>query len=277
MAILSDSERRAFLDDGFVVRPGLVPPAACEEACAQLSRRIEAVAREYQEGRRDEFHFLRQMKPSRDRLEVFWDLSSGGPAGRPAAEWERYVMRVGHALHRDDPVFARVCLWPEVVDAMSELLEGPLRVLQSAVIYKQPKSDAVFFRPHQDAWYLPCSPPDLALAFVALDDCDEENGCLEVTPGSHKHGLTAKLELGPDDFIVHGSPDPALAAAPRRVLPMRRGDVAFVHGLAYHASGPNRSPRPRRSLITHVAGPALRLDPMSWLQPPPGGFLPFSR
>lgn len=275
MAAVTAAERLQWEEEGWFVREGAIPVEAIDEATAQLSRRILEVADEYLAHRRSEFDFFKLMPSSLERFEAFWDLSDGGPAGRPREEWERFVMRVGHSLHQHDPVFARLCRAPAAVDALRELLPAPVAFVTTAVIYKQPSSSAVFFRPHQDAWYLPASPPEhLALAFVALDDCDAANGCLEIAPGTHKAGLQMKLEMGERDFIAHGTPDPRLAALPTIKLEVPRGSLAIVNGLTYHSSASNRSPGPRRALISHVLSGAAKMDPLSWAQPPPDGFIP---
>ncbi len=38
---------------------------------------------------------------------------------------------------------------------------------------------------HQDQYYLHVRPGTCMAAWLALDPCDEENGCLRVVPGSH--------------------------------------------------------------------------------------------
>lgn len=87
-------------------------------------------------------------------------------------------MRVGHALHRD-PELGMLCRAPEVIERLRSLFGSRVRYLHSAVTYKQPYSDLVQFGLHQDAAYLPTSPETLTRTFIALDDMDEENGCLE--------------------------------------------------------------------------------------------------
>ena len=44
---------------------------------------------------------------------------------------------------------------------------------------------------HQDNAYWQCAPPNLVSIWIALDDADEENGCMNVIPGSYSEGLAA--------------------------------------------------------------------------------------
>jgi Protein involved in biosynthesis of mitomycin antibiotics/polyketide fumonisin len=108
-------------------------------------------------------------------------------------------------------------------------------------------------------------------AWLALDDCDEENGCMRVVPGSHSWPVlcTTKADttISFTDVTV-----PIPEGQEVRPVRMRAGDVLFFNGSLVHGSYPNTShDRFRRSLIGHyIAGeaekvggfyhPALRLD-----------------
>jgi ectoine hydroxylase-related dioxygenase (phytanoyl-CoA dioxygenase family) len=124
---------------------------------------------------------------------------------------------------------------------------------------------------HQDNFYLRAQPGTCIAAWMALDDCDEANGCLQVVPSSHAWPLLcsqkANTNLSFTDVTV---PIPAEA----QVLPvvMEAGDVLFFNGQIVHGSYPNTTQnRFRRSLIGHyIEGqaeqvaqfyhPALRMD-----------------
>ena len=95
-------------------------------------------------------------------------------------------MRVGHGLHLADPEFGALCREPAIVSSLAQLVPRPVKLIQSAVVYKQPGDQLVQFGSHQDAWYLTTDPESLVLAFVPFDDTDGDNGCLEVVPGSHR-------------------------------------------------------------------------------------------
>ena len=124
---------------------------------------------------------------------------------------------------------------------------------------------------HQDNFYLRVQPGTCMAAWLALDPCDEENGCMQVVPGSHALPVLctqrADTTLSFTDVTV---PIPAgLSPVP---VPMDAGDVLFFNGSLIHGSFPNTSAdRFRRSLIGHyIAGeaekvggfydPVLRMD-----------------
>jgi hypothetical protein len=105
---------------------------------------------------------------------------------------------------------------------------------------------------------------------MALDPCDEENGCLEVLPGSQDWPVLCTIPADTSqsftDMTVPLPEDTELVP-----VIMEPGDVLFFNGSLVHGSKANRSDRFRRSLVGHyIEGdarecalwyhPALRLD-----------------
>ncbi|HZH97923.1 MAG TPA: phytanoyl-CoA dioxygenase family protein, partial [Fimbriimonadaceae bacterium] len=104
---------------------------------------------------------------------------------------------------------------------------------------------------HQDQYYLRAQPGTCIAAWLALDDCDEENGCMRMVPGSHRWPLlcTEKADIS-QSFTDVTVPIPD----DQEVVPalMKAGDVLFFHGMTVHGSYPNKSSdRFRRALIGH--------------------------
>ena len=101
---------------------------------------------------------------------------------------------------------------------------------------------------HQDLVNYPieAAGTDLLTVWVPLTDATEEMGCLQVVPGSHKGGLETHCPPDTDDPIVRkaaGGGIPEALVGPREgvPLPMRAGDVLFMHRLTKHASLSNVS------------------------------------
>ena len=104
---------------------------------------------------------------------------------------------------------------------------------------------------HQDNFYLRAAPGTCMAAWLALDPCDEENGCMRVVPGSHDWPILCPIEADTAaSFTNITVPIPkSMEAVP--VL-MNAGDVMFFNGSLVHGSYPNTSEnRFRRSLIGH--------------------------
>lgn len=113
---------------------------------------------------------------------------------------------------------------------------------------------------HQDNYYLQVQPGTCLAAWLALDDCDEENGCLRVVPNTHDIP-----ELCPEQADTSQSftdvTVPVPEGLPSEAMVMKAGDVLFFNGQLIHGSFPNDSEsRFRRSLIGHyIVGEAEKV------------------
>lgn len=112
---------------------------------------------------------------------------------------------------------------------------------------------------HQDQRYLRVQPGTCMAAWLALDDTDEENGCLQVVPGTQEMDLLCPITSDRSkSFTKETVPVPPGHEV--RDLPMRAGDVVFFNGQLIHGSGPNRSERFRRILVGHyIVGEAEKV------------------
>lgn len=104
--------------------------------------------------------------------------------------------------------------------------------------------------PHQDNFYFMLDPPLALTMWLALEDVDEETGCVRYVRGSHREGLRPHgrtQTLGFSQAITDfGTPaDRAGAVA----FPARAGDLLVHHAMTVHWAEGNRSPdRSRRAL-----------------------------
>jgi ectoine hydroxylase-related dioxygenase (phytanoyl-CoA dioxygenase family) len=124
---------------------------------------------------------------------------------------------------------------------------------------------------HQDNFYLRVQPGTCMAAWMALDRCDESNGCMQVVPGSQDWPIlcTEKADTAVSftDVTVPIPPGQEV-----RAVRMEPGDVLFFNGSLVHGSYPNTATdRFRRALIAHYIDgaaqkvakfyhPALRMD-----------------
>ena len=102
--------------------------------------------------------------------------------------------------------------------------------------------------------------------WLALDDVDVANGCMQFIPGSHTQGIAAHRHLYDDPMVsalVIDDVDPA-AAVP---VPLRAGGATFHTQRTMHHTGPNRTDRRRRAYAIEVQLPPVELDtpiPKPW-------------
>jgi hypothetical protein len=155
-----------------------------------------------------------------------------------------------------DHPFQRDRLYGEVIFA-SPMPDLIVQLLKTEPVFH---SDQLFFKPprhgspkayHQDNAYFLMHPDDhVVTAWIALDDVDEENGCLRYIDESHLGPILPSVEVPgvPHDL----TPDPSLYDIKKESLArVKKGGVVFHHSKALHMSGPNHSPRWRRGYATH--------------------------
>lgn len=145
------------------------------------------------------------------------------------------------------PAFRALAEDPRLLDRIESLI-GPDFNLQHSKLNMKPAKVGSIVDWHQDLAYFPHTNDDLVTTLIYLDDATEENGCLQVLPRHQHH------------FFDHTGPDGKFAGMIREDLSDGRfgkpvslaapaGSAIFMHCITPHASLPNRSSRPRRTLI----------------------------
>lgn len=169
--------------------------------------------------------------------------------------------------------------WDET--SLDWLLDSRLDTVMTELLGKSPYAvqTMLYFKPagargqalHQDQFYLRVKPGTCIAAWMALDPCDEENGCLQVVQGSQDLPVlcTEKADISVSFTDVTVPVPEGMKVVPIR---MDAGDVFFFNGSVIHGSYPNVSKdRFRRALIGHyIVGdaeqvahyyhPVLRMD-----------------
>ena len=152
-------------------------------------------------------------------------------------------------MHRWDQTSLRWMLEPRVCAALAQLLGETPYAVQTMLYFKPAGARGQAM--HQDQFYLQVQPGTCMAAWMALDPCDEENGCLRVVPGTQDLPvLCTERANTADSFTDTTVPIPE--GKPIVPVIMQPGDVFFFNGSLIHGSGPNYSTdRFRRSLIGH--------------------------
>lgn len=177
-----------------------------------------------------------------DRKEDFDKID---PTGQdPLAQFPRII----HP-HRRDALSLQFMLDPRLGDLMREFLGEEPVAAQTMFYFKPPGGRGQAL--HQDQTYLRANPGTCLAAWLAVDDCDDENGCLQVVPRSHVLPLLCPVEA---DLSLSFTGETVPVPEGFEVVPihMNAGDVLFFHGNLIHGSGPNlTADRFRRTLIGH--------------------------
>jgi hypothetical protein len=107
---------------------------------------------------------------------------------------------------------------------------------------------------HQDASYWPLSPSKTVTAWLAVDDADEENGAMQVLPGSHLEGHLAFETAKPDEKVVlHQKVLNPERFGPPVYFAMKAGEISLHSDLLVHGSDANLSTRRRCGLTMRYA------------------------
>jgi phytanoyl-CoA hydroxylase len=122
-------------------------------------------------------------------------------------------------------------------------------------------ADQIFMKPprfgsakpyHQDNFYFKCSPADHVLtAWIAMDDVDEENGCLRYIEGSHKEEVLPHEAPDPDEPFNLVPPTELIDLSREALAVVKKGGVVFHHVKTLHTSHRNESDRWRRAYASH--------------------------
>lgn len=224
----SAQEVEQFQQYGFAIAHGLAGEA--------LRRRMSDVT---QEG------LLRHIEP----IEYEVDLHYPGAPESSQAPGGRTVRRLKQA-HGRDYVFTQWIQHPAIVGRLRQLL-GPHLVCPLAhhncIMTKEPRfsSDTGW---HQDIRYWSYTRPELVSVWLALGPERQENGCLQLIPGSHRvpYSRTAF-----DDALFFRTDleenQPILAD--RVLAELDPGDVLFFHCRTLHAATRNFSGETKYSVV----------------------------
>jgi ectoine hydroxylase-related dioxygenase (phytanoyl-CoA dioxygenase family) len=128
-------------------------------------------------------------------------------------------------------------------------------------------SDQIFMKPpkfgskkpyHQDNFYFRLTPKDhVVTAWIALDDAEEQNGCLRYIDGSHKGDILSHVPVPGEPYNL--APDPELIDESKEsIAAVRKGGVVFHHVQTLHTSYRNESDRWRRAYATHWVSSEVR-------------------
>jgi ectoine hydroxylase-related dioxygenase (phytanoyl-CoA dioxygenase family) len=225
-----EQQSRQFAEQGFAVFPGVLAGAPLE----LLRRECDAfVARE--DARMDEL-----------------GVDTIGISHRGKRYFANECQRVAPEL--------RSVLFSDTIAEVCRTALGPnAYFFFDQYVVKGPEGGLPFSW-HQDSGYVVGNggPPDHApylTCWCPLDDATEENGTVRLIPGSHQGGIIPHdRQSGTNDLV--GAP----AGTQGVIVEAKAGDVVAFSSLTLHATGANRSERPRRVYLAQYT-PEAMLDP----------------
>jgi phytanoyl-CoA hydroxylase len=148
-----------------------------------------------------------------------------------------------------DPWFQQVFTTGKFRETAEQLLRGPV-VPKNMQYFNKPPGIGQPTPPHQDGYYFMLDPCEAITMWLALDDVDEENGCVRYVRGSQRSGLREHQRtqtLGFSQGIVNYPNGRDLAN--EVAMPAQAGDLLVHHAMTIHrADGNHSTTRSRRAL-----------------------------
>ena len=229
MAILSDEQMQFFEEQGYL----LVEDAVSVQQLAALR---EQFATWVQESKSHQVAYGETLD-GRARF----DLEPGHSADIPA-------LRRINAPTDISKDYYQVMRNSLMTDCVADLI-GPNVKFHHSKINSKLSGAATAVKWHQDFPFTPHSNDDLVTALLMVDEVTEENGPLQVLPGSHRGEIYELWHDGiftgaVDDAVTRHCVDNAVTCTGKA------GSVCLMHTRLLHGSSPNLSASPRTLFIT---------------------------
>jgi hypothetical protein len=154
---------------------------------------------------------------------------------------------------------------PTIVDYAADLLGENVIAGGSHFFCKMP-GDGKGVAWHQDASYWPLTPSKALTVWLAIDDADQENGCMRFVAGSHHVGhLTYRPSTAADHNVLNQTIDNAEQYGEVVWNPVPAGWCSIHSDLLLHGSDPNLSNRRRCALTLRYCSADVRAS-LEWNQ-----------
>ena len=152
-------------------------------------------------------------------------------------------------MHTYDPFFEKLFLGSRL-ERLAETLLDDRVVGKNLQYFNKAPGVGQPTPPHQDGYYFWLDPCEALTMWLALDEVDEENGCVRYVRGSNHLGMrhhaasgVLGFSQGMTDFGTEADCENEVA------LPAKPGDLLVHHALTIHRADGNQSAgRTRRSL-----------------------------
>ncbi|MEM7530928.1 MAG: phytanoyl-CoA dioxygenase family protein [Chloroflexota bacterium] len=213
----------AFERDGFVAFEGFLTPAEVADLQATLQQ------------------FIADRVPTLPREQVFYEQKGQDDSLKQIQQ-----------LFTHDPYFRQLMFGSKFAHVAEVLLNGPV-VGKNMQYFNKPPLIGKPTPPHQDGYYFMLKPPEAVTMWLALDEVDEENGCVRYVRASHMRGMrphgrtqTLGFSQGVTDY---GTPEDI---ADEVAFPAHPGDLLIHNCMTIHRADGNRSQTRTRQALGFI-------------------------
>jgi phytanoyl-CoA hydroxylase len=186
--------------------------------------------------------FIAEVAPTMPPAEVYYEDKSNKSSIKQMMRLENY-----------DPYF-RDLLKDGAVQALAETVLGEKAEAVYLEYFNKPPGVSKPTPPHQDGYYFKLNPSRAVTGWLALEDVDEENGCLHYVRGSHRaegyrpHGRSEILGFS-QGIVDFGTPDDVANTVGQ---PGQAGMLLMHDCKTVHWASENKSPTRSRRAIGFV-------------------------
>ena len=147
---------------------------------------------------------------------------------------------------------------PRIVDCVRDLI-GPNIVCWSTHYFCKPPRESKRVSWHQDAYYWPMTHSRTVTAWLAIDDVDRQNACMQLVAGSHLHGrIEHRATRADEQNVLRFTVDGVEAYGQIVDDELKAGEMSLHADLLLHGSEPNASDRRRCGLTFRYIDAAVQ-------------------
>ena len=220
--------------DGYVFVPGFLKGEILQELLDNIDRFIETIV------------------PKMPRESVYYE-----DINRPE------TLKQIQGLHRQDPYFEKMYYGSCLEKLAMVLLGGPVsREANNFQFFNKPPKDGLPTPPHQDGYYFKLEPCEALTMWLALEEVDEENGCVRYVKGSHLRGMRPHGRSGTLGFS-QGITDYGTGEDKANEIGFhaQAGDLLVHQAMMIHLAGANTSAtRTRKAIGTIYYSQRAKVD-----------------
>ena len=214
---------QSFTRDGYVALTGFLSADEVAETRAAVAR------------------LIRDRVPHLAREQVFYE-----ELGQPD------TLKQILGLYNHDSYFKRLMFGSKFEKLAELLLQGPV-VGKNMQYFNKPPKIGKATPPHQDGYYFMLDPCEALTMWLALEEVDEENGCVRYVRGSHllplrPHGRTKTLGFS-QGVTDYGTPQDLAAEV---AFPAQPGDLLIHNALTIHRADANLSTTRTRQALGFI-------------------------
>ena len=203
---------------------------------------------------------------SGDQMRFFFEEEAIDENGNFTVPKQKSINKIGHAQHILDPVYKKIINELNFPKLGKQLGIKTPRALQSMHIFKQPSIGGEVGL-HQDSSFLYTEPMSCIGFWFALEDANEENGCLQAMTGEHRTPIKKRFRLsengGTEFELLDDTPWPE---KPLDMLEVKAGTLIILHGQLPHYSAANKSTKSRQAFSLHLVDQDCHYATDNWLQ-----------